>query len=121
MQEKVSIDFIIDEIVNELFDTTDSVRMDTDKDVLVRKVTILLNYKIVEKAREHGINISFLCNGFLEKYIERFEQFLNAALAPGVGFEPTRASPNGLAGRRLTTRQPRLLKIKVFEEFKSFV
>ena len=27
---------------------------------------------------------------------------------PGVGFEPTRAKPIGLADRRLTTRQPRL-------------
>ncbi len=82
--------------------------MYTDKDVPVRKVTLLLNYKIVEKAKELGLNISYLCNRFLEKYVERFEQSLEAALAPGVGFEPTRATPNGLAGRRLTTRQPRL-------------
>ena len=72
------------------------------------RVRIILRSDILEELRDLGIDVNTVVNKLLENFLVAYKAFWKMYRTPGVGFEPTRAKPIGLADRRLTTRQPRL-------------
>ena len=73
------------------------------------RVRIILRSDILQELRELGLDVNVVVNKLLENFLIAYKAFWDTYRTPGVGFEPTRAKPIGLADRRLTTRQPRLL------------
>ncbi len=91
------------------------------EDVNRKKTTFIIREDLLKKAEKLGLlgrNLSEYVEKLLEKFLPLYEQSakkleyavwgLAHNLTPGVGFEPTTPEGSGLAGRRLTTRQPRL-------------
>ncbi len=68
---------------------------------------LYIDKNILERAKQIIPNLSSFVEMKLREAVILAEHGLN--VTPGVGFEPTRAEPSGLAGHRLTTRQPRLM------------
>ena len=117
------LDFIISKVVKEM--VTDKLDVYTllqmSGDVERRKTTFIIRKDLLEKAEKLGLlgrNLSVFIEKFLERFLPLYEEFSNKVgdamwgldepVTPGVGFEPTTPEGSGLAGRRLTTRQPRL-------------
>ena len=79
-------------------------------------ISIRIDPRIYQTAREMGLNISKTCENSLETEIQRFvasnrnlncgEQSDFCRVEPGMGVEPIYS---GSAGRRLTARPPRRL------------
>ena len=114
------LDFIIFQIAREIvLDFHRNPQM--SEDIPRRKTTFIIREDLLKRAEKLGLlgkNLSEYVEKFLERFLPLYEQYSNRLegavwglahhLTPGVGFEPTTPEGSGLAGRRLTTRQPRL-------------
>ena len=132
LQQIDKLDYIISRMAKEIvldFHRNPQMSMDVPR----RKTTFIIREDLLKKAEELGLlgrNLSVFVEKFLEKFLPLYEQFteklegtmwgLDDRLTPGVGFEPTTPEGSGLAGRRLTTRQPRLSIISYIPTFKTF-